>query len=146
MPLGWRICRRDHADLSGEGARMAGGRWNTPGRPMLYTAATPELAALEVRVHLDLPPDLLPDDYVLMSIDLGGLAIEDVATPPAAPAAFGDQWLQERRTPVLRVPSAIIPEASNLLVNPLHAAGAGHIRAMRDFTFDPRLWLPLRPL
>lgn len=144
MFLGWRICRRPHADLTGEGARLVGGRWNSPGRPMLYTAATPELAALEVRVHLDLPPELIPDDYVLMSVSLDGLDIEDVADMPADPADFGDQWLMEKRTPVLRAPSAIIPEAANLLVNPLHPDGAGRIDAIRDFAFDPRLWLPLR--
>ncbi|ARJ64362.1 hypothetical protein WV31_00955 [Magnetospirillum sp. ME-1] len=144
MLSGWRICRRPFADLSGEGARQVGGRWNTPGQPMLYTAATPELAALEVRVHLDLAPDLIPDDYVLMRVDLGGLAIETVTAIPVDPAAFGDRWLAERRTPVLRVPSAIIAESSNLLINPLHPDGPGRMGPVRDFTFDARLWLPLR--
>lgn len=142
--FGWRICRRTFADLSGEGARLVGGRWNTPGRPMLYTAATPELAALEVRVHLDLPPDLIPDDYVLMSLDLAGLAVENLADLPEDTADFGDKWLAERRTPVLRAPSVLIPEARNLLVNPLHGDGCGRIHAIRDFTFDRRLWLPMR--
>jgi RES domain-containing protein len=144
MLLGWRICRRPFADLSGEGARLVGGRWNNFGRPMLYTAATPELAALEVRVHLDLPPELIPDDYVLMSIDLDGLDIEGVDALPPDPAHFGDLWLEQARTPVLRVPSVIIPESTNLLINPRHPAGPGIIHAVRDFGFDPRLWLPLR--
>jgi RES domain-containing protein len=142
--LGWRICRRAYADLSGEGARLVGGRWNTPGRPMFYTAATPELAALEVRVHLDLPPDLIPDDYVLVSVDLDGLAVEELADLPEDAAEFGDAWLAEQRTPVLRAPSVLIPEACNLLVNPLHPAGCGRIATIRDFAFDRRLWLPLR--
>lgn len=111
---------------------------------MLYMAATPELAALEVRVHLDLPPELIPDDYVLMSVDLDGLATEDVAVLPTDPAEFGDRWLKELRTPVLRAPSVILPEAVNLLVNPLHPAGAGRVHTIRDFAFDRRLWLPLR--
>lgn len=144
MLLAWRICRRPHADLTGEGARLIGGRWNSPGRPMLYMAATPELAALEVRVHLDLPPELIPGDYALMSVDLDGLATEEVAVLPADPAEFGDRWLKEQRTPVLRAPSVILPEAFNLLVNPLHPAGAGRIHTIRDFAFDRRLWLPLR--
>jgi RES domain-containing protein len=143
MVLGWRICRRCYADLTGEGARLVGGRWNRPGRLMLYTAATPELAVLEVRVHLDLPPELIPDDYVLMSVDLEGLTLEEVRHSPDDPAAFGERWLLERRTSVLRVPSFILPESKNLLINPLHPDGAGRIHSIRNFTFDPRLWLPL---
>lgn len=110
---------------------------------MLYMAATPELAALEERVHLDLPPELIPDDYVLMSVDLDGLAIEHLPALPADPAAFGDRWLSEQRTPVLQVPSVIIPESSNLLLNPVHPQGCARIRAVRNFSFDRRLWLPL---
>lgn len=144
MLLGWRICRQPFADLSGEGARLVGGRWNRPGRPMLYTAATPELAALEVRVHLDLPPELIPDDYVLMSVDLDGLEVEVLSALPSDPAHFGDRWLEQARTPVLRVPSVIVPESANLLVNPRHPAGPGRVHAVRNFRFDPRLWLPLR--
>lgn len=142
--MAWRICRKAHADLSGVGARLYGGRWNSPGLPMVYAAATAELAVLEVRVHLDLPPDLLPDDYVLMEIDLAGLAVEEAANLPENPAVFSDAWLRERRTPVLRVPSFILPEACNLLLNPAHPeAGGARLVGMRDFAFDRRLWLPL---
>ena len=141
--LAWRLCRAPFADLTGEGARRFGGRWNTPGRPMVYAAATAALAVLEVRVHLDLPPELLPDDYVLMTIDLDALPVEPVADMPADPDAFGDTWLEEQRTPVLRVPSAIVPESPNLLLNPAHPAAAGaRIAGTRRFAFDPRLWLP----
>ena len=80
--LAWRLCREPYADLNGEGARLYGGRWNTPGRPLVYAASTAALAVLEVRVHLDLPPELLPDDYVLMTVDLGDLAVEDVPDIP----------------------------------------------------------------
>ena len=111
---------------------------------MLYLASTPELSALEVRVHLDLPPRLIPSDYVLMSVDLDGPAIEEVSTMPADPQDFGDAWLKEQRTPLLRVPSAIIPEAANLLVNRAHPSAGCRIITVRDFAFDTRLWLPLR--
>lgn len=142
--MAWRICKRSHADLSGAGARLYGGRWNSPGRAVVYTAATAELAVLEVRVHLDLPPDLIPSDFVLVEIDLAGLAVEAIGSLPADPMAFGDTWLVEARTPVLRVPSVIVPEASNLLLNPSHPqAYAAQVVGMRDFRFDPRLWLPL---
>jgi len=141
--MAWRICKRGHADLSGAGARLYGGRWNSPGRALVYTAATAELAVLEVRVHLDLPPDLIPNDFVLVEIDLAALAVEAVTSPPPDPLAFGDAWLAETRTPVLRVPSLIVPEASNLLLNPAHPqARAARVGGMRAFTFDPRLWLP----
>ncbi|HUO54304.1 MAG TPA: RES family NAD+ phosphorylase [Rhodoblastus sp.] len=144
MLSGWRICRRPFAELNGDGARLVGGRWNSPGRPMLYLAATPELAALEVRVHLDLPPELIPDDYMLMRVGLDGLAVEELSDPPPDPVEFGDLWLTEGRAPVLRVPSFIMPESRNLLVNPLHPQGGGRIESIRDFSFDRRLWLPLR--
>lgn len=110
---------------------------------MVYAASTAALALLEVRVHLDLPPDLLPDDYVLMTIDLGDLAVEVVEVMPAAPADFGDRWLREARTPVLQVPSAIVPESPNLLLNPGHPAAVGaRMAGQRRFAFDRRLWLP----
>jgi RES domain-containing protein len=142
--LAWRLCRAPFADLAGEGARRYGGRWNLPGRPLVYAASNAALAVLEVRVHLDLTPDLLPDDYLLLAIDLRDLAVEDVAIIPADPAAFGDAWLREQRTPVLQVPSLIVPESSNLLVNPAHPdAAQASVIARRRFAFDRRLWLPL---
>src|SRR5690606_39057503 len=70
----WRVCRAAFADLGGEGARLHGGGWNSPGRPVVYTAENPALAILEVRVRLDLEPGLIPDDYVLIEIDLAGVA------------------------------------------------------------------------
>ena len=56
----WRLCRRPYADLTGDGARLAGGRWNRRGRAVVYLAEHPALAVLEVRVHLDVPLELLP--------------------------------------------------------------------------------------
>jgi RES domain-containing protein len=54
----WRLCRRPYADLSGEGARILGGRWNSPGRPVVYFAEHP---AADIRVHLGLPFEPLSD-------------------------------------------------------------------------------------
>jgi RES domain-containing protein len=137
------VCREVHADLSGEGARLYGGRWNSPGRAMVYTADNPALAALEVRVHLDLPRSLLPEDYVLLGIDLGDAPLEQIAELPPDPAAAGTEWLASRRSALLQVPSAIVPECSNLLINPAHPE-AGQLRVIlrRPFTFDARLWSP----
>lgn len=140
----WRICRAPFAGLSGDGARLYGGRWNSAGHPVIYAASTAALAVLEVRVHLDLPLDLLPDDYVLVTIDLGELSIENVAEIPPLPQAFGDTWLREQRSPLLRVPSAIVPESTNLLLNVAHPASSdARVASTRPFAFDRRLWFPL---
>jgi RES domain-containing protein len=94
-----------------------------------------------VRVHLDLPPDLLPADYVLLQAALPDAA-ETLAALPPDPRSAGDAWLAAGRAPVLRVPSVLVPAASNLLLNPAHpAAAAARIAAVTPFAFDPRLWL-----
>jgi len=139
----WRICREPFSDLSGEGARLFGGRWNSPGRPLIYAAETAALAVLEVRVHLDLDWDTLPDDYVLVGIKVPALLTEDVANLPSDPRAVGDQWIESRRSALLRVPSVIVPESGNVLINPSHPdASMITIESVRPFSFDQRLWLP----
>jgi RES domain-containing protein len=139
--LAWRICRRPFADLSGEGARLYGGGWNSPGRPLVYAADSAALAALEVRVHLDLDWSVLPDDYVLTAIDLAAIAPEELREMPADPRATGDAWLASGRSALLKAPSAIVPESANILINVAHPdAGGVSTRSMRTFAFDPRLW------
>jgi RES domain-containing protein len=108
---------------------------------MVYTAEHPALAVLEVRVHLDLPPELLPDDYVLMRVDLPDEPPEEVTAMPSDPRSEGDDWLRSGRTAVLRVPSAIVPTATNLLLNPRHPRAAeARVSLARPFQFDARLW------
>jgi len=137
----WRLCRRPHADLSGEGGRLYSGRWHRAGTPVIYTAAEPALAVLEVRVNLDLPFELLPEDYVLVSIDAGDEAVEQVAAMPDDPRAFGDAWLRERRSALLSVPSVIVRQARNVLINPAHeAARRMRVVEVAPFAFDARLW------
>ena len=141
MTTAWRICRRPFADLSGEGARLYGGRWNSPGRPVVYAAEAAALAVLEVRVHLDLDWSLLPADYVLMAIDLNSLPIEILEEAPDDPVAYGDAWLESRRSAVLGVPSVLVRESRNLLVNVAHPeASRASIASIRSFSFDERLW------
>ena len=141
MTTAWRICRRPFADLSGEGARLYGGRWNSPGQPVVYAAEAAALAVLEVRVHLDLDWSLLPADYVLMAIDLSSLAIESLEEAPDDPVAYGDAWLESRRSAVLGVPSVLVRESRNLLVNVAHPeASRASIASIRSFSFDERLW------
>lgn len=141
MAIAWRICRALHADLSGTGARLYGGRWNSPGRPLVYAAADAALAVLEIRVHLDLPPHLIPDDYLLVRINCPDLEPETMLEPPARPRAAGDAWLASGRVALLSVPSFIVPESRNILINPAHTdASRIGIDAMRPFRFDERLW------
>jgi RES domain-containing protein len=108
---------------------------------VVYAADHPALALLEVRVHLDLPPGLLPADYVMMRLALPEPA-ETLDALPEDPRAAGDAWLAGARGAMLRVPSVLVPEAANLLLNPAHpAAAAARIEAIEPFAFDPRLWL-----
>lgn len=115
---------------------------NSPGRPLVYAADAAALAVLEVRLRLDLSWDLLPPDFVLLTLDLGSVSIETVSSMPADTVGFGDNWLNGGRSAVvLRVPSIIVPDSSNLLVNPHHADSARvTIADRRSFAFDQRLW------
>ena len=127
----WRLVKERHAEnaFDGEGARIYGGRWNSPGRRVVYTSGSLALAALETLVHLD-PAMPLPR-FVAFAAQLSTM---DLA-PAAVPAAYalsgaladltttrrlGDQWLEEGRYLALSVPSAIVPQESNFLLNPLH--------------------------
>lgn len=141
MIQAWRLCRRPYADLSGDGARRFGGRWNRRGRSVMYLAEHPALAVLEVRVHLDLPLDLLPEDYVLVEALLPETAAATIAEIPADTAARGDAWLAAGETAMLRVPSVLVPHAWNILLNPAHPSSAdARIGTIEPFRFDQRLW------
>ena len=129
---------------------MAGGRWNHVGDAVVYTSSTLSLAALEILAHVD--PEEAPADLVATEIDLpGAIAIESVpleslpsgwnrALDHPACIEIGDRWIRERRVVALRVPSALVPEEQNVLLNPLHR-DMSRIRVVhrRPFAFDPRL-------
>lgn len=146
----WRVARRAYAALDGEGARRAGGRWNSPGLPAVYTSSALSLSVLELLVHTD--PDLIPNDLRAFEIECPeSLTVQflDVATLPSnwrqipnhpACRARGDAWLQGRTHPLLGVPSAVVPEELNYLINPAHP-DASQIRVARSraFSFDERL-------
>lgn len=136
----WRVCRRPFADLTGEGARRFGGRWNRRGWPVVYFAEHPALAVLEVLVHLDLPIELLPDDYVLLRAEVPFRPAEVVIQRGDDPARLGDAWLKDGQTPLLRVPSVVVPHGRNLLLNPAHKASArARIVSVEPLAFDARL-------
>lgn len=145
----FRITSREFADLSGEGGMYASGRWHTRGHPIVYTAGARSLAILEKLVHTN--PAELPDDQVLITVDIPDALSSDAISLAAVPAswttpldpacmALGDAWLERMDAAVLRVPSALVPEESNYLINPLHPdAGRITITATRPFQFDERL-------
>jgi RES domain-containing protein len=138
----YRLCRRPYADLSGEGGRLVSGRWHTAGRPVIYTAYEPALAVLEVRVHLDLPFGLLPDDYVLMEIE-AAISFKEIDSleSDADPRAIGDSWLVSQTSAMLKVPSVLAPHGWNYLLNPQHPdAEKVSVSSVTPFKFDPRLW------
>src|SRR5919108_1210905 len=129
----WRLARAPHAALDGEGGRRAAARWHTRGRPIVYTASHLSLVVLELLVHVDpdeIPADLLaltidvPDDLPVETLDAQSLPSDWQAPEREACRPAGDAWLASLRTAVLRVPSAIVPEEHNFLLNPLHSDAA----------------------
>ena len=145
----WRIS--NHADLSGRGALQASARWHTAGHPVVYLAENPASALLEILVHLETDLDHLPDRYQLLRIhaddDLPFQTIDPATLPPAwtgsefATRARGDAWLAARQTALLRLPSAILPETWNWLLNPRHPeAGRVRIEQSQHHAFDTRLF------
>jgi RES domain-containing protein len=137
-----RLAKQAFVSLDGEGARLYGGRWNSPGRPMIYAAGSPSLALLEILVHLDLPPELIPNDYRLLSIHVPDDApVQRLDDAPADPRATGDGFLAAGEALVLSVSSVIVPQERNALINPRHAAAAGlRVEADVPFGFDRRLF------
>lgn len=150
----WRIAAEGktyHAnDLSGEGSKRAGGRWNDVGIPAVYTAANISLACLETVVHFDddLPMNRylvridIPDDVwtASLTIDPATLTGWDAMPPGKTSIDAGSQWLAGGFSALLRVPSVIVPEEENIIINPLHGDAATiTATTLRKWTYDPRL-------
>jgi RES domain-containing protein len=143
--IAYRLALPAHRALDGEGARLYGGRWNSPGRPMVYASQSPSLPVLEVMVHLDLDPAYLPDDYRLLALEIPDDALserlEQAPEQAAACAAMGDDFLLRGEAFWLSVPSVVVPQDRNILINPLHPQ-ASRLRIVDDepFRFDARLF------
>ena len=149
--VAWRLVKAEWADaaFSGEGARLGGGRWNSPGVPVVYLAGTLELAELEVLVNLAAPK--LLGSYVAFRVTVPAGLVEtlparslpaDWRRDPAPRSAkrVGDRWARAGRSAVLRVPSAVVPSSPNYLVNPAHPdAGRLEVEGPFDPLLDPRL-------
>nr|WP_315592565.1 RES family NAD+ phosphorylase [uncultured Cupriavidus sp.] len=156
MKTAWRISKEaeEYAadDSSGTGASRDGGRWNRKGVPVTYCAESISLACLETLIRLR-PNDLLMNRY-LSRVDIPdelwcqAIHFSEATAPVGWDAVphgktsldLGDQWIAELRSAILIVPSSIIPEEPNVLINPSHAdAKKITFRKIRKWIYDPRL-------
>ena len=156
MPTLWRIARRPYAlDRVGAGARDSGGRWNAVGTAVIYAGRTIGIAALEKFVHLS---GVVPPDLVLVRVAVPDGASSETPALADLPAdwnalrhgprsmQFGTRWAQQKRSLVLYVPSAIIPEEAVGVLNPNHPEFAGvRMGVEREFRYDLRMFARRAP-
>ncbi len=146
----FRLSRAVYAEkLDGKGAEKYGGRWNQLGIPMVYTSGTRALALLEILAGL--PPTKLPGDLVLAEIEVPDQEVEslhikslpdnwDLYPATGATIKFGSEWADQKRSLLLEVPSSLISEEKNYLINPVHPLiDEAAIVATRSFRIDRRL-------
>ncbi len=151
MITAWRLIKRKYAAhaFDGDGARLYGGRWNSPGLALTYCSATASLAVLEVFANVQ-RSELLShyvllscsfDESLVITIDVRHLPANwRQSPPPAELTAIGDDWIRSGASAILAVPSAIIEHERNYLINPAHPQFRRIKRsAPEPFTFDLRL-------
>jgi RES domain-containing protein len=148
----YRLSRKKYSEeLSGKGAAMVGGRWNSRGTELIYTAESRALAMAEVAVHLTLAT--LPEDFVMVEVDIpDNLEISEMKTGelPKNWNAFpynlktqgiGDEFVRSEKSCLLKIPSAVVPGDHNYLLNPKHPDFEKiSISAVENFPFDERLF------
>lgn len=145
----WRVS--NYRTLDGAGGLYVSGRWHTKGRPVVYCAQNPSTSLLETLVHLEIDAEDRPDSFQLLKIEgpdsLSFEKIEPASLPSdwvaeiGTTQSIGDHWLTEKRTPLLQVPSVLVPETWNVLINPLHAeAHLLKITGIYEHAFDARLF------
>jgi len=146
----WRLYRSRYGPgLDGTGGLMASGRWHARGEPVVYFGGSAAIVVLERLAHID--PDLLPDDLEIACFEvseaIAEIKAEEIAPLPVAwiqdetvTRRIGSLWRKQGASCLLTVPSAILPEESNFLLNPQHP-DAARLRLVRSrrFHFDPRL-------
>lgn len=155
-PLLWRIAQDTPGytadDATGTGARLSGARWNRKGTAMLYAATSRALACLETVVHLGdagLPLNRYLVEVRVPDVDWVAREVFDPAAHvgwDAEPAGmvsleWGTAWAASGRTLLAEVPSVIVPEETNILINPAHANAADlRVRKVRRWLYDARLF------
>jgi len=144
----WRIS--NHLSLAGDGALRTPGRWHSRGRRVVYCAQSPAAALLEILVHFEIDIQDLPVRYRLLKIEApDDVQVERVSVDdlPAnwpqkteVTRELGERWLVKGSAALLSVPSAIVPETSNILLNPAHQ-NAKRIVVVQtgEHAIDPRL-------
>ncbi len=149
--LVWRLCSAKYAvtAFSGEGARLYGGRWSSPGWRIAYCAESRALAMVEVLANADEQDRLFALSWVLVSVEIPENLVEKPARfpedwrqypHPQSTQLIGNEWAKEQRSLALRVPSAVVPGEFNYLLNPHHPDYAKAKKGKRQpFSFDPRL-------
>jgi len=152
----WRIGTDTPAytaeDMKGIGAKTTGGRWNRAGTALVYTASSRALACLETVVHLNTGG--LPLNRYLVQIDIPDdvWAARQTLTEKTAPVGWdalpagkvsldwGDRWVNVGASCILEVPSSIVPEESNILINPAHRDAARIVATkIRKWQYDARI-------
>ncbi|HEX5113191.1 MAG TPA: RES family NAD+ phosphorylase [Saprospiraceae bacterium] len=146
----YRLSKAIHSnDLSGTGAEKNGGRWNSKGVAMIYTSQSRALCIAEVAVHL--PMGILPEDYEMISINIPGRSIFSLpeiqlpkdwkSIPPAqSTKTIGDQFIKNQKQLTMKVPSMIVKDEYNFVINPKHLAMKEvRIICIEPFEFDSRL-------
>lgn len=151
MPTGWRIVKTRLAAraFDGEGARRYGGRWNSAGTRVVYTSQSVSLAVLELLVHLQASRPLASysvrsvqfAEGLVTSLDRASLPRDWRAFPtPTTLQRIGDDWIASAASVVLQVPSAIVEDESNYMINPAHPDFRRlRIGPLVRFRLDPRL-------
>ena len=151
MPSAWRLTKTKFVSdpLNGDGARLYGGRWNSPGVSVVYFAESVSLAILEVLVHLEATRIL--ESYSLVRIDFEQSHVRTMAVSelphswadypaPEEAQAIGNAWVEASESLLLKVPSTIVPFEHIFLLNPAHAdRGAISVANPFPFRLDPRL-------
>ncbi|MGH7669543.1 MAG: RES family NAD+ phosphorylase [Gemmatimonadaceae bacterium] len=149
----WRLIKTKYvaSAFDGEGARQFGARWSSRGTRVTYASTSSALAVLEVLVHVARGDGGMPSGYSLIAATVPDELVEELAVGqlpkhwdaspvPPATQAVGDAWVQSGRSLALRVPSAIVRDAHNILVNPSHRDFARfRVISTEPFTFDARL-------
>jgi RES domain-containing protein len=144
----WRIS--NHLSLAGDGALRTPGRWHTRGRRVVYCAQSPAAALLEILVHFEIDIQALPVRYRLLKIEAPDDVLVQRVSVDQLPVdwtqktevtrALGDRWLAQGSGALLSVPSAIVPETFNILVNPAHQDATRIVVVHAgEHAIDPRL-------
>jgi RES domain-containing protein len=148
----YRLCKKIFTkDLLGRGAEINGGRWNGKGIAALYTSSSRALCAIEIIVHV--PAGIIPKDYCMVTLEfpddaqINTISLKDLPANwnnnpiSVSTQRIGSTFLSEQKALVLEIPSAIIKDEWNYIINPMHKDFQKvKIMDIEPFNFDIRLF------